>query len=200
MRVDLDILEQWVKPDSRVLDLGCGDGSLLARLKNKNVTGYGLENDPEQIQLCVENGIGVIEKTLDRELDDFGDQSFDTVIMTFALQVMQHPDIILDEMLRVGRECIVTIPNFGNLQARIALMFGGKMPVTKRLPYEWYNTPNIHFCTVADFENFCRSRNYKVLNRKMISLSRLNQPLKDLWPNLFAETAVYHLTRQQPRI
>lgn len=200
MRVDLDILEQWVKPDSRVLDLGCGDGSLLARLKNKNVTGYGLENDPEQIQLCVEKGIGVIEKTLDRELDDFGDQSFDTVIMTFALQVMQHPDIILDEMLRVGRECIVTIPNFGNLQARIALMFGGKMPVTKRLPYEWYNTPNIHFCTVADFENFCRSRNYKVLNRKMISLSRLNQPLKDLWPNLFAETAVYHLTRQQPRI
>ncbi|MFX4227669.1 MAG: methionine biosynthesis protein MetW [Porticoccaceae bacterium] len=200
MRVDLDILEQWVKPDSRVLDLGCGDGSLLARLKNKNVTGYGLENDPEQIQLCVENGIGVIEKTLDRELDDFGDQSFDTVIMTFALQVMQHPDIILDEMLRVGRECIVTIPNFGNLQARIALMFGGKMPVTKRLPYEWYNTPNIHFCTVADFESFCRSRNYKVLNRKMISLSRLNQPLKDLWPNLFAETAVYHLTRQQPRI
>lgn len=200
MRVDLDILEQWVKPDSRVLDLGCGDGSLLARLKNKNVTGYGLENDPEQIQLCVEKGIGVIEKTLDRELDDFGDQSFDTVIMTFALQVMQHPDIILDEMLRVGRECIVTIPNFGNLQARIALMFGGKMPVTKRLPYEWYNTPNIHFCTVADFENFCRSRNYKVLNRKMISMSRLNQPLKDLWPNLFAETAVYHLTRQHPRI
>jgi len=198
MRIDLDILEQWVKPDSRVLDLGCGDGSLLARLKNKNVTGYGLENDPEQIQLCVEKGIGVIEKTLDRELEDFGDQSFDTVIMTFALQVMQHPDIILDEMLRVGRECIVTIPNFGNLQARIALMFGGKMPVTKRLPYEWYNTPNIHFCTVADFESFCRSRNYKVLNRKMISLSPLNQPLKDVWPNLFAETSVYHLTRQQP--
>ena len=198
MRIDLDILEQWVKPDSRVLDLGCGDGSLLARLKNKNVTGYGLENDPEQIQLCVEKGIGVIEKTLDRELEDFGDQSFDTVIMTFALQVMQHPDIILDEMLRVGRECIVTIPNFGNLQARIALMFGGKMPVTKRLPYEWYNTPNSHFCTVADFESFCRSRNYKVLNRKMISLSPLNQPLKDVWPNLFAETSVYHLTRQQP--
>jgi methionine biosynthesis protein MetW len=197
MRVDLDILEQWVTPGSRVLDLGCGDGSLLVRLKDKKVTGYGLENDPEQIQRCIENGISVIEKTLDRELHDFGDQSFDTLIMTFALQVMQHPDIILDEMLRVGRECIVTIPNFGSLQARLALMFGGKMPVTKRLPYEWYNTPNIHFCTVADFEHFCRSRNYRVLNRKMISQSRINQPLKDLWPNLFAETAVYHLTRQQ---
>lgn len=196
MRIDLDILEQWVKENSRVLDLGCGDGSLLARLKAKNVTGYGLENDPDQIQLCVEKGINVIEKTLDRELYDFGDQSFDTVIMTFALQVMKHPDIILDEMLRVGRECIVTIPNFGSLQARFSLMFSGKMPVTKRLPYEWYNTPNIHFCTVADFESFCQSRGYKVLNRKMISLSRLNRPLKDVWPNLFAETAVYHLTKQ----
>jgi len=196
MRIDLDILEQWVKPNTRVLDLGCGDGSLLARLKDKNVTGYGLENDPEQIQLCVEKGINVIEKTLDRELYDFGDQSFDTVIMTFALQVMKHPDIILDEMLRVGRECIVTIPNFGSLQARFALMFGGQMPVTKRLPYEWYNTPNIHFCTVVDFEYFCQARGYQVLNRKMISLSRLNQPFKDIWPNLFAETAVYHLTKK----
>ena len=197
MRIDLKALEPWVKENSRVLDLGCGDGSLLQRLKaNKQVTGYGLENDPQQIQTCVGRGINVIEKSLDRELDDFEDNSFDTVIMTFALQVMKHPDIILAEMLRVGKECIVTFPNFGNLQARFSLLFSGKMPVTKNLPYSWYDTPNIHFCTVADFEQLCREKGYRVLNRNMLSANSVNNLFKNLWPNLFAETAVYHLTRK----
>ena len=197
MRIDLKALEPWVKENSRVLDLGCGDGSLLQRLKaNKQVTGYGLENDPQQIQTCVGRGINVIEKSLDRELDDFEDNSFDTVIMTFALQVMKHPDIILAEMLRVGKECIVTFPNFGNLQARFSLLFSGKMPVTKNLPYSWYDTPNIHFCTVADFEQLCREKGYQVLNRNMLSANSVNNLFKNLWPNLFAETAVYHLTRK----
>ena len=197
MRIDLKALEPWVKENSRVLDLGCGDGSLLQRLKaNKQVTGYGLENDPQQIQTCVGRGINVIEKSLDRELDDFEDNSFDTVIMTFALQVMKHPDIILAEMLRVGKECIVTFPNFGNLQARFSLLFSGKMPVTKNLPYSWYDTPNIHFCTVADFEQLCREKGYQVLNRNMLSANSVNNLFKNLWPNLFAETAVYHLARK----
>ena len=197
MRIDLKALEPWVKENSRVLDLGCGDGSLLQRLTaNKQVTGYGLENDPQQIQTCVGRGINVIEKSLDRELDDFEDNSFDTVIMTFALQVMKHPDIILAEMLRVGKECIVTFPNFGNLQARFSLLFSGKMPVTKNLPYSWYDTPNIHFCTVADFEQLCREKGYQVLNRNMLSANSVNSLFKNLWPNLFAETAVYHLTRK----
>jgi len=195
-RIDLKILEPWVKEGTHVLDLGCGDGSLLKHLHStRKVTGYGLENDPEQIQACIENGINVIEKSLDKELSDFGDNSFDTVLMTFALQVMKHPDIILEEMLRVGRECIVTFPNFGNFNARLSLMFGGRMPVTKRLPYQWYDTPNIHFCTVSDFEALCRDKGYQILNREMISLSPINSALKNIWPNLFAETAVYHLTK-----
>lgn len=197
MRIDLEVIETWVKEHSRVLDLGCGDGELLQHLKtNRNVIGYGLENDADQIQSCVAKGINVIEKSLDRELDDFGDKSFDTVIMAFALQVMNHPDIILDEMLRVGKECIVTFPNFGNLQSRFSLLLSGKMPVTKNLPYEWYDTPNIHFCTVADFEELCRAKGYQILNRNVISKSPINNLLKNIWPNMFAEAAVYHLTRK----
>lgn len=195
MRIDLDIIENWVKPKSRVLDLGCGDGRLLKQLQeNREVTGYGLENDPNQIQTCVEKGINVIEKSLDRELSDFGDKSFDTVVMTFAIQVMKYPDVILEEMLRVGEECIVTFPNFGNLSSRSSLFFGGKMPVTKNLPHEWYNTPNIHFCTVADFETLCNEKGYRILNREMLSDGKINNLLKNVSPNLFAETAVYHLT------
>lgn len=197
MRFDLEVIEPWVKPESRVLDLGCGDGRLLERLKtHRQVTGYGLENDPQQIQTCITRGINVIEKSLDRELSDFGDNSFDTVIMTFALQVMTYPDIILDEMLRVGKDCIVTFPNFGNLQARLSLLLTGKMPVTKDLPYSWYDTPNIHFCTVADFETLCQQKGYRILNKDMLSERPLNKPFKDFWPNLFAETAVYHLTKE----
>lgn len=195
MRIDLKVIEPWVKEHSRILDLGCGDGSLLQHLnEHRQVTGYGLENDPEQIQACLIKGINVIDKSLDRELDDFADKSFDTVIMTFALQVMQHPDIILDEMLRVGKECVVTFPNFGNLQARLSLLLKGKMPVTKRLPYSWYDTPNIHFCTVADFETLCQQKGYRILDKKMLSISALNSTFQNAWPNLFAETAVYHLT------
>jgi len=198
MRIELDMIENWVQPHSRVLDLGCGDGHLLKKLQeSRKITGYGLENDPKQIQRCVESGINVIEKTLVRELDDFGDHSFDTVLMTFAIQVMKYPDIILDEMLRVGKECILTFPNFGNLSSRSSLFFGGRMPVTKNLPHEWYNTPNIHFCTVADFEALCHKKGYRVLHREMISTRPVNQQLQHILPNLFAETAVYHLTGQE---
>ncbi|MBC6429300.1 MAG: methionine biosynthesis protein MetW [Cellvibrionales bacterium] len=194
MRIDHRIIAPWVAPGSRVLDLGCGDGALLAHLREtRNASGYGLENSAEAIRGCVERGINVIEKSLERELDDFGDNSFDTVLMTFALQVMKHPDIMLAEMLRVGRECIITFPNFGHLPVRLALLFRGRMPVTRRLTYQWYDTPNIHFCTVADFEALCRAKGYRIRNRAMLSRG-FSAPLKDLWPNLFAETAVYHLS------
>lgn len=196
MRSDLKAISDLVPENARILDLACGDGELLKFLMgDRGVTGYGLENDSEQIQACVENGVNVIEKTLDRTLDGFLDNSFDLVVMTQALQVMKHPDIILEEMLRVGNNCIVTFPNFGHLRTRLYLSVVGKMPVTRRLPYQWYDTPNIHFCTVRDFEVLCDDKDYKILDKVMLAEQPISQVLKNVTPNLFAETAVYHLTR-----
>ncbi|EGH00053.1 Methionine biosynthesis protein MetW [gamma proteobacterium IMCC2047] len=195
-RADFDILQQWVRPSSRVLDLGCGDGGLLQSLaQQKNVQGYGIENDRALIVASLNNGINVIEQNLNDGLTDFTDNSFDTVLMTQALQVVSRPDQVLEEMLRVGKECIVTFPNFGNWRARWHLAIRGRMPVTKQLDYEWYNTPNIHFCTVRDFEVLCRERGIQVLNRVMVSERFPDQSLKQLCPNSFAETAIYHLSK-----
>lgn len=195
-RLDLTSIANWVPQGAQVLDLACGDGTLLKLLRQeRGVSGYGLENDPAQIQSCIENGVNVIEKTLDRELSEFHDFSFDVVIMTQALQVMTHPDIILEEMLRVGKTCIVTFPNFGNLGARLHLAFSGRMPVTKNLPYQWYDTPNIHFCTIADFEQLCRHEGYRILERKTLTERPFYKTMKGFSPNLFAETAVYHLSK-----
>ena len=148
MRIDQKIIENWIKPNARVLDLGCGDGSLLNHLtQTKNIRGYGLEISEAGLLACVKKGINVIEQDLDGGLSNFADQSFDTVIMSQVLQTMHYPDKVLAEMMRVGREAIVTFPNFGHWRARWHLAVGGKMPVSDLLPYEWYNTPNIHFCT-----------------------------------------------------
>lgn len=197
MRRDFEIIKEWVPQGAHVLDLACGDGTLLrSLLDDREVTGYGLENDPDSIAGCIQKGVNVIEKELVRDLDSFKDNSFDLVIMTQAIQVMKYPDIILDEMLRVGRECIVTFPNFGNLGARAHLALRGKMPVTKNLPYQWYDTPNIHFCTVADFRALCKTKGYKSLNEATQADRPYNKAFKGIWPNLFAETAIYHLTKE----
>ena len=196
LRKDLDIIHNWIAPGSRVLDLGCGDGALLERLgKEKQVSGYGLEIDPEQIQCCVERGVNVVEQNLDKGLTNFGDHSFDTVVMTQALQTLRFPHLVVEEMLRVGRECIITFPNFGQWKARWHLAFSGRMPVSDLLPYEWYDTPNIHFCTFRDFEVLCRQHNWQILHRQVVSESTAAGLLKDFLPNLFGETAIYHLTR-----
>ena len=196
MRIDFEILKSWVPQGAHVLDLACGDGDLLRSLINeRGATGYGLENDEKSISQCIGKGLNVIEKELVRDLAEFEDNAFDLVIMTQAIQVMKYPDIILDEMLRVGRECIVTFPNFGNLRTRAHLTLKGRMPVTKKLPYQWYDTPNIHFCTIADFNALCVQKNYQKLNTEMLSEQFLNKQFKGFWPNLFAETAMYHLTK-----
>ncbi len=196
LRVDLDILQQWIAPNSRVLDLGCGDGSLLQSLRdNRNVEGYGLEIDAQQITTCIERGVNVIEADINRGLGNFADKSFDSVLMTYSLQVLRRPDRAIDEMLRVGKECIVTFPNFANIRPRIYLMFRGRMPVTKQLSYQWYDTPNIHFCTIRDFENLCRDNNIAILNRKVVTKCRPDRYLRGLWPNMFGETAIYHLSK-----
>ncbi len=196
-RADFEIIENWVSDGSRVLDLACGDGELLRTLKTKkNVSGYGLEINSQDIEYCIETGINVIEHNLDKGLSNFRDNSFDTVIMTQALQVMRFPHLVLDEMLRVGRECIVTFPNFGHWRCRMHLLLQGRMPVSKFMPYTWYDTPNIHFCTFRDFEILCQQKKLVVIKRLVVDQQhRLGWKIKYL-PNLMGEIAIYHLTSQ----
>lgn len=195
LRIDLDILQQWVPVAGRVLDLGCGDGILLKSLMdNRQIEGYGLEIDADQITACIARGVNVIEKDINEGLANFQDKSFDTVVMTYSLQVLRRPDLVIDEMLRVGKECIVTFPNFGNIRPRTYLMLRGRMPVTKQLSYQWYDTPNIHFCTVRDFEALCHGKGIKILRRETVTQHNPDRYLCHLWPNMFAETAIYHLS------
>ena len=197
MNQDFDFISDWIAPNTRVLDLGCGDGALLHSLEQQyNVLGYGLEVDPEAIDRCIARGVNVIEQDLNKGLSNFADGSFDTVVMTQALQAMRFPHLVLDEMLRIGRDCIITFPNFGYWRTRAYLNFRGRMPVTKQLAYQWYDTPNIHFFTYADFEALCVERNINILQRQCIAEHFPDTKLKSLWPNLFTQTAVYHLRRK----
>ncbi len=196
MRLDYSIVADWVQPGAQVLDLGCGDGSLLQRLQEeKRVHGYGLEINEENILRCVQNGINVIEQDIEKGLNNFEDKRFDTVIMSQAIQTLQRPDKALAEMLRIGREAIITFPNFGHWKARLHLAFNGRMPVSDLLPYEWYNTPNIHFCTFEDFDVLCREVNASIINREVVATYSLGRALRNLHPNLFGETALYRIRR-----
>ena len=196
MRVDHSIIQDWVTPDSRVLDLGCGDGTLLKNLReSKNVHGYGVEIDAENILRCVENGVNVVEQNIDDGLNNFDDQSFDTVIMSQTIQTMISPDKVLLDMLRVGRQCIVTFPNFGHWRARFHLAFHGRMPVSEHMPYEWYNTPNIHFCTFKDFDDLCKALSLNILNCEVIANGSPLQFLQKIHSNLFGQTALYRVSR-----
>lgn len=196
MRTDLEYIQHWVNPSSRVLDLGCGDGALLALLRDrKQVAGYGLEIDTRNIVECVRRGVDVIHRDLNHGLDDFGDQSFDTVIMSQSLQQTTKPDRIVEEMLRIGKEAIVTFPNFGHWTTRAYLGFRGRMPVSESLPYAWYETPNIHFFTFRDFEVLCQERGIKILERSVVDRNHEANWKIRLFPNLLGEIALYHITR-----
>jgi len=195
MRPDLEIIQQWIAPHSRVLDLGCGDGSLLHFLKtSKRVRGTGLEIDRENIDRCLENGVNVIEQNLDKGLTNFLSNSFDTVLLTQTLQALHSPDSLVEEMLRIGKNGIITFPNFGNWKSRLYLSSRGRMPVSKFIPHQWYNTPNIHFCTVKDFDALCAEKNIRVLTRTVVDSQHQGSWYMKAWPNFLGEIAIYHIT------
>lgn len=196
MRLDLTLIKQWIKAESKVLDLGCGDGDLLLHLKNTHgVSGLGLEIDADKITHAIASGLDIIEQNMDLGLANFPDQSFDTVVLAHALQAVNNPHLVLEEMLRIGQECIVTFPNFGHWGCRLYLGIRGRMPVSKFMPYSWYDTPNIHFCTVRDFEALCAGKNIRILHRAMVSGENNSSWLANSQPNLFATTAIYHISK-----
>jgi methionine biosynthesis protein MetW len=196
LRPDYAIICEWIRPGAHVLDLGCGDGTLLHHLQQtRGVTGYGLEIDPDELVGCIEKGVNVIQADLDAGLAQFENASFDYVIMSEALQVVQRPDRLMDEILRVGNECIVTFPNFGHWQSRLAIALHGRMPVSPALPAQWYDTLNIHLCTVRDFEELCRQKNITVTQRSMVDHVHRSTLGMRLFPNLLGEIALYQLRR-----
>lgn len=198
MRPDLSLLEHWIPSQGHILDLGCGDGRLLAELmQKKQVTGYGLEIDSANIKACVARGVCVIEQDIDQGLGQFNVDQFDTVIMAQAIQAVHFPDQVLLEMLRVGKEGIVTFPNFGHWKIRWQLAFKGRMPVSKSLPFAWYNTPNIHLCTFKDFEALCVTLGIDILSRCVVDSCYRKQRIQFGFQNLLGETAVYRLARKK---
>ncbi|MBI4005963.1 MAG: methionine biosynthesis protein MetW [Gammaproteobacteria bacterium] len=198
MRTDQALIAEWIKPGSRVLDLGCGDGTMMAHLQQKcDVWGYGLEIDEENIVKCIASGVNVIQTDLDAGLSEFDEESFDYVIMTQTLQAIRYPDRLLNDMLRIGREGIVTFPNMGHWKCRLQIALKGMMPKSRTLPYEWYNTPNIHMCTLKDFESLCRKVNIEILQCTTVDYAHRSNLGMRLFPNLLGEIAIYRFRRYQ---
>jgi len=194
LRTDLALIREWIVKGSHVLDLGCGDGVLLACLRDtRQVTGYGLEIDEDNIASCLKARVNVIHTDLNQGLSEFSDASFDYVVMTQAIQTIRRPDLLLLETLRVGRESIVTFPNFGHWRARLSLCFGGIMPMSRALPSEWFDTENIHLCTLRDFEKLCQHLDIEILQRAVVDTKHRGSWLMRLMPNLFGEIALYRL-------
>ncbi|MCY4144295.1 MAG: methionine biosynthesis protein MetW [Gammaproteobacteria bacterium] len=198
MRVDLQHVADFVEENSRVLDLGCGDGELLAHLQeSKNIKGYGIEKDQEAIEECIRRGVNVIEHDLNFGLDRFPDDSFDIVVMTETLQALESPRKLLKELLRIANRCIVSFPNFGHWQCRFQLLFRGRMPVAEHLPHQWYDTPNIHLCTFRDFDELCQSEGLQVVERSVVDPQYRKVSKKSGLSNLFGTTGFYVLGRPQ---
>ena len=194
MKNEFKVIADLIEKNTRVLDVGCADGILMEFLRdNKSIDIRGLEISKDKVQKCIEKGLTVIEGNAEKDLKQFPDKSFDYVILSQTLQAFLNPELVISELLRVGKKAIVTIPNFGYWKIRLHLLTKGTMPITKTLPDEWYNTPNLHMCTIKDFVFFVKSKNFKIfkslaLNEKNVSLiNNTNLEIK----NLFADLGIF---------
>ena len=173
MKKEFNIIAKLISKDSKVLDVGCGDGELMKYIY-ENITNdiRGLELSKDNVQKCIEKGLTVIEGDAEKDLKQFPESSFDYVILSQTLQALLDPENVINELLRIGKKAIVTIPNFGYWKVRIHLLFQGTMPITENLPNEWYDTPNLHMCTIKDFVNYCKKKNIKI-NSSNLSFQNL---------------------------
>ncbi len=192
VRPDFDVVTNWVPQGASVLDLGCGDGELLARLqRERGSIGYGVEIEDSAVLACLNRGLNVLQGNIESGLNLFDDGAFDVVILSQTLQATRHTEALVREVLRVGKSAIVTLPNFGHWSVRWQLGVGGRMPVSKRLPYQWYDTPNVHFSTITDFDVFCADKGITVERRVALAGGRAITFL----PNVRGETAVFQIRR-----
>jgi methionine biosynthesis protein MetW len=195
-RIDYKIIEDLVPDGATVLDLACGDGELLSELiADKHVHGSGVEIDQGAVEKCIARGLSVFHGDLDAGLADFSDQSHDVVILSLSLQQLRRPRMIIREMVRVGRLAIVSFPNFAHWTPRLQLSIGGRMPVSRDLPYQWWDTPNIHLCTIRDFRGLCREEGLCIEHELYLTSVDKDPPSRLLAPNLVARIAIFVVTR-----
>ena len=194
MKLEFKIIANLLEQNTRILDVGCDDGTLMEFLKkNKNVDIRGIEISKKKVQVCISKGLTVLEGNAEFDLKQFPENSFDYVVLGQTLQAFVNPEIVIKELLRVGKKAIVTIPNFGHWRVRLNLLTKGTMPVTKTLPNDWYNTPNIHMCTIKDFVKFSKTINFKIykslalMNKNVSNINNSNLSFK----NLFAELGIF---------
>ena len=194
MKKEFKVIAQIIQNNKRVLDVGCGDGTLMDYLKkNKKNDVRGLESKKNLVQQCISKGLSVIEGDAEKELFQFPEKSFDYVILSQTLQAFLYPEEVLNQLLRIGKKTVVSIPNFGYWKVRLHLLFKGTMPVTKNLPNEWYNTPNLHMCTIKDFVNFCNKKNITIGKSMCLTKEKISEITKKnmKYKNIFSELGIF---------